>query len=303
MALAISSESISIKLIFYIIFIIFVFFYLFVQIFQLIKIGKQYFKVFKNYIELFIICLSIGGLALYVERTYELNKLTELFKNQKSAEILNLQYISYCNQAFIMCMAFSTAFATLKLINLLIFYPQIRFFVRLMGKCFSSMRSFVVFFSIIWLAFAQIFYLSMNTNNHQFLSLVASMETCFQILLGKFEISQILISNPIIGSSIFFFYNWTFTFILVNLFITILGEHFNLVKTDALNEKSAESEFGEYLIQKINQKFKSIKSRFKNDVKTYDRSYEYNLAENDISLKIERIDRILSKIHYSTDSA
>ena len=60
---------------------------------------------------------------------------------------------------------------------------------------------------VTWSAFVQIIYLVSNEKNVSFSTIFKTIETCFQILLGKFDADVFIGQNTIIGSIAFAFYN------------------------------------------------------------------------------------------------
>ena len=94
----------------------------------------------------------------------------------------------------------------------------------------QDLMALAVIFMVVWLSLIQTLYLIFNENSAQFATFITTMETCLQLILGKFDVSPIIKSSPILGSVFYIVYNIIIVFTLINIFITILIEHFNEAK-------------------------------------------------------------------------
>ena len=65
-----------------------------------------------------------------------------------------------------------------------------------------------------------------------FKTMLHSIETLLQMLVGKFNFSAMHAADPVMGPLIFFFYVVTVYYILINMFLTILNESFARVRED-----------------------------------------------------------------------
>ena len=66
-----------------------------------------------------------------------------------------------------------------------------------------------------------------------YLSLIKSMETAFQVMLGKFDLSQYSIGNQILGKLVFSVYNIVIICFALNIFISIIVESFGKIRYDS----------------------------------------------------------------------
>ena len=56
----------------------------------------------------------------------------------------------------------------------------------------KELLSFTFLFMIVYLAFVQLFYLTLNESSPGFSTFIYTMESCFSIMLGKFQLNAIL---------------------------------------------------------------------------------------------------------------
>jgi len=99
-------------------------------------------------------------------------------------------------------------------------------------KSLKELFSFSIVFFIVWLSFVQAIFILMNYQSYEFSTFNRSMETCFQIILGKFNANSFLLSNSVLTPILFAFYNIVILFVMFNIFVTILTDHYNLTKQD-----------------------------------------------------------------------
>ena len=81
-----------------IIYIAFILFFLIKEIRKAVKGAKEYLQEPWTYVELIIISLSLGGVAIYIYRWLETKKLTKLFKETNGNAYMKFQYVGYWNE-------------------------------------------------------------------------------------------------------------------------------------------------------------------------------------------------------------
>ena len=140
--------------------------------------------------------------------------------------------MSNCDQLLNYFIGICAAFATLRFLNLLRFSKLIIVFLIAFKKSLKELVSFGVIFFVIWLSFVQTIYLIFNAQSYQFSTFLNTMATCFQIILGKFNSDTFFKADTILGPFIFMAYNICIVFVMLNIFITILLEYFNLARND-----------------------------------------------------------------------
>ena len=268
-------NSISFKLIINIIYMILICLYIINEIKLVVRERKEYFKQFYNYIEISIIAFSWAAFAMYLNRLYSSYKIFDsLNKSAKTSNgimnvSINLQYLSYCNDLLIYFMGFCAAFGTIRFIKLLRFNKRIVVFLLAFKSSLKELTSFLLIFFIFWLAFVQILYLIFNDKSLQFSTILSTMETCFQIILGKFQIDIMIKSNALFGSIFFIFYNIMIVFIMINILSVIITDNFSLIKMSNASEDE-DPELLDYLKSILSSLFAS---KNKNLIKS--KAYSY----------------------------
>ena len=228
-----NANMFTFKIIMNIIYMLFIVIFMVRVIKQAIKLNWGYFKQFYNYIDLAIIAFSWSAFSMYLYRLYESNHIFDQIQNSTlgGAGIenisINLQYITYCNDLLQVFLGFCATFGTIRFIKLLKFNKKIIVFVQAFKNSLKDLASVGLVFILIWLAFVQAIYLIFNDKSAQFATLVSTMETCFQLIFGKFDVIPMIKSNAVLGPIFYILYNVMIVFMLVNMVLTILTDHYN----------------------------------------------------------------------------
>ena len=231
-----NSGLLSFKILMNIICMVFIVIFMIVEIRQMVQSGRKYFLEFNNYIELSIIAFSWAAFSMYLYRLYSAYEIYQQIREQSTNGLqsffVNLQYTVNCDQLVSYFIGLCAAFATLRFINLLRFSKLVIVFLIAFKKSMKELFSFGLIFLIVWLSFVQTIYLIFNAQSYQFFSFMATMETCFQIILGKFNADVFYNTDSFMGPAIFIVYNVCIIFVMLNIFITILLEYYNLARGD-----------------------------------------------------------------------
>jgi hypothetical protein len=242
---------------------------------------------------LITIAFSWAAFSMYLYRLYASYEIFDLLK-QRTTEpntYIRLQYISYCNETLGIFLAFCSAFGTLRFLKLLRFNKKIIIYMIAFKKSLAELLSFGLIFMIYWMSMVQAFFIVFNIKSLQFASIVKSMETCFQMILGKFEVDSLIQANAFFGTTLLIVYNIFVVFILVNILISILIENFAEIKMDnsLLNEE--DPDLFNYLKSAITQFLPKSKNDSRVDINS-----DY---KSSIDLFPNKINRLLNKIERS----
>ena len=244
-----------------IIYLFYVIINMFIDVLIFFKIGaRKYFSKMINFVEWIIYAFSITSFALYLSKLYETYSILDKLKssqNKNGNYSISLQMLNYWNDLLNITLGMATFFSILKFLTFMKI-RKISKFLDVLRLSFKSLFQFSVIFLIVFVAFAQLFYMVFNTRFKFFSTMASSLETCFLIILGSSP-KELFADGPI-GYIIYFFFNLTITLILVNLFIMIVSDSFEMVKR---NDSLLSKPDGEYLLDKVLVKVKKIVSQFK----------------------------------------
>jgi polycystin 1L2 len=204
----------------------------------------KYFQDCYNYFELLIIGFSWAAFSMYLYRlksNYEI--LSKLKENSKDLDKINinLEYISSCDSLLNSFLGLSAGFATLRFIKIFRFNKRIIVFVVALGRSFRELIGFFTIFFPLWLSFVQVIYFLLNDKSYEYSTFSNAMQTCFEIILGKFDSKTILHLETFLGPLVFVSYNVIIVFLMINLLISILIDYYEKTKVDpSLDEEDPE---------------------------------------------------------------
>ena len=240
------------QLICQIVYLLFIIVFIVKEIRKLFKSGRKYFSEPWNWVELFIIALSIAAVVIYFYRWIMAEALTEIFARSGGNEYMNFRYVGYWNEVLLYLVGWLVFLATLKFIRLLRFNKRIGILASTLRYAAKSMFMFGIMFGIVFMAYAMFFYLIYFMELINFYSLISTVETLLQMLVGKFNFSAMQMSSPVLGPLFFFCYVVTVYYILVNMFLTILSEAFTVVRMN-VSMQSNDFEMVDFIFNRFMQ--------------------------------------------------
>jgi hypothetical protein len=113
------------------------------------------------------------------------------------------------------------------------------------------LAGFGILSGVMWFGFVQVFYLLLVDKMYVFSTLLSSVQTSFEMILGRFQIDPLVRAHSTLGPLLYGLYNLIVVFVFLNIFISIVDSTFVMVKRDSKLEQSS-YDFGEYFSRKIN---------------------------------------------------
>lgn len=214
-----SQRELTISL-FYSIYMIIIFILIARQINKYKQVKINYFKNFWNYVNLSLFILSLASLPIYLYKIYSMYDLAKL-KN-----LNNISRLTQWNDILSILLAFCSFLSIIKLIELLKNNSKLKYLTLVVENSLKELISLIVVFVILWLAFVQLMYIVYNEQLYGYSTFIKSMETNFQIILGKFNIKALIQINYTIGAVIFSSYNIIILMILINIIIIVISDNF-----------------------------------------------------------------------------
>ena len=235
-----------------IIYVAFIIYSMVNEIRLLIKEGKKHLKDFWSLIEWATIGFSWAAVVIYVYRIYASNEILDFFKKTSGYAYIKMQYVALWNETLGYCLAFCAALGTLKFLKLLRFNKRISFLAATIKHSAKELLAFGFIFFIIYGAFVQLMYLFFQDKTVGFSTFIRAMTTCFQIMLGKFEVQSLMKTHAILGPLLFSAYNIFIVFILLNMFVSIISDTFAKVRAD-INKQSDDYHMVKFIKTKVRQ--------------------------------------------------
>ncbi|XP_041364433.1 uncharacterized protein LOC121379847 [Gigantopelta aegis] len=233
-----------------IVYFVFTVMFIFKEMKKLIQLKFQYFKYVWNLVELSIIAMSIAAIVVYFYKFIVTNQLTSQFKQNKGNKYMKFQYVGYWNEVFSYIIGWLVFFGSLKFLKLLRFNKRMSLLAATLRKGAKRLVHFSLIFWIVFLAFIQLFYLTFMSTALSFSSFVGSVETGVLMIMGQIDIFSMTMVLPIMSHIYVFLFVFTITFIVVNMFLSILNETFADVRAD-LTKMSNDYEILSFMLNRF----------------------------------------------------
>ncbi|OWF53241.1 Location of vulva defective 1 [Mizuhopecten yessoensis] len=278
-----------------VIYLLFTLYFVIHEVRGIIREKIKYFKQFWNLIELGICVMSVTAVVLYFYRLVKTNTLTERFKHTHGNEYMKFQYVGYWSEIFSYIIGWLVFFGTLKFLKLLRFNKKMSLLASTLKHSCKDLMHFSIIFNIVFLAFIQFFYLIYVAHIKSFSTFITALESGVVMMMGKFEIYSMLRVNPVLTQVSLFLYVVAITFIVVNMFLSILNETFSAVRAD-LDKQNNDYEIVQFMLGRF-KLWTGIGKVDKSTLKPEDiRKVKQESLHGKIEEFPDRIDRLLNSI-------
>ena len=227
-----------------IIFIFYILYFTYKLILDIKRQGCNYFSYWAI-ADVSIVLTAYGCFGIYAYRYILTREILDTFKETKGNGYMKLQYVGLFDEYYGYAMGMILFIANIKLIKLLRFNNRFSQLILTLRVCWDDLSGFLGIFFLVFFAFVQLFYTILQSNMEEFHSIVASLETCFTMMLNKFKFGNMK-ETSMTAAVMFFFFAVSCTWILINVMLTIIMEAFEKVK-DELNAKGNQYEILEFL--------------------------------------------------------
>ncbi|XP_041634961.1 polycystic kidney disease protein 1-like 2 [Cheilinus undulatus] len=231
-----------------VIYFLFIIYYMFVQG----KLMKQhrwaYFKSKWNLLELAIIILSWSALSVFIKRTLLGMRDVEYYQNHKD------QYASFHETAKAdavlgYLIAFLVLLATVKLWHLLRLNPKLHMITATLQRAWTDISGFLVVMTIMFLAYTIASNLMYGWKLYSYRTLLDAGLTMVSLQLGIFNYEEVLDYNPVLGAFLIGSCIVFMTFVVLNLFISVILVAFS--QEQIHHKPSEEEEIVDMMLMKI----------------------------------------------------
>ena len=222
---------------------------------KLLKQSKyKYFKQFWNVINLSLFILSIASIPIYLYKIYSMYDL------DKIKSLSNINNLTKWNEILSILMSFCSFLAIIKMIESLKFNSKIHYLSLAIENSSKELISIMIVFIILWLSYVQLMFIVYNEQSFGYSTFIKSMETNFQIILGKFNIKPLIQANFTTGAIIFSSYNIIIVMIMINFIITIISDNFAIAREQS--KKIKQLTIFDHMIKRVKLALKREKEQF-----------------------------------------
>lgn len=235
-------------LVFDIIFFFYIFYALFREAKKLKRAGKSYFRSIDNLTNAFCVFLGIATMGAYAMRAISLGSKIDEYNESPDLFISFYQNAMY-HELVAILMSLIDFIAIIKFIAFLQFNKNFLMLIQTIVRAAPRISYFIAYISIHMFGFVTFSYLLFGSERYNFSSMQRSVYSLNLLLLGVFDWKDFM-SRPKMGPFFFMSYVVLMTFMLMNIFMTILMEIYAIVQMD---EELAKREFKlvEFMIDSV----------------------------------------------------
>ncbi|KAM9302054.1 polycystin-1-like protein 2 [Gastrophryne carolinensis] len=231
-----------------VIYFLFVIYYMVIQG-KLIKTLKWgYFRSKWNLLEMAIIIISWSALSVYVKRTILGNRDINYYQNHKD-EFVSFNESAAADAALGYLIAFLVLLSTIKLWHLLRLNPKLNMITATLRRAWGDISGFITVILIMFLAYSIACNLIFGWKLKTYKTVFDSAKTMVSLQLGIFNYEEVLDYNPVLGSFLVGSCIIFMTFVVLNLFISVILVAFS--EEQKHHQASEEEEIVDLMLMKI----------------------------------------------------
>ncbi|XP_063267148.1 polycystin-1-like protein 2 [Prinia subflava] len=204
-----------------VIYFLFIVYYMTVQGKLLKSLRWRYFHSKWNLLEMAIILISWSALSVFVKRTLLGSRDISYYQEHKEDSI-SFSETARADAVLGYLIAFLVLLSTVKLWHLLRLNPKLNMITSTLRRAWGDISGFITVIAIMFLAYSIAANLIFGWKLCSYKTLFDSAETMVSLQLGIFNYEEILDYNPILGSFLIGSCIIFMTFVVLNLFISVI---------------------------------------------------------------------------------
>ncbi|NXX48353.1 PK1L2 protein, partial [Tricholaema leucomelas] len=204
-----------------VIYFLFIVYYMVVQG-KLVKTLKwRYFHSKWNLLEMAIIVISWSALSVFVKRTILGTRDISYYQEHKE-NCVSFNETARADAVLGYLIAFLVLLSTVKLWHLLRLNPKLNMITSALRRAWGDISGFITVIIIMFLAYSIATNLVFGWKLYSYKTLFDSAETMVSLQLGIFNYEEVLDYNPVLGSLLIGSCIIFMTFVVLNLFISVI---------------------------------------------------------------------------------
>ncbi|KAM3665240.1 polycystin-1-like protein 2 [Ammospiza maritima maritima] len=204
-----------------IIYFLFIVYYMIAQGKLLKSLRWRYFHSKWNLLEMAIILISWSALSVFVKRTVLGTRDISYYQEHKEDSI-SFSETARADAVLGYLIAFLVLLSTVKLWHLLRLNPKLNMITSTLRRAWGDISGFITVIAIMFLAYSIAANLIFGWKLFSYKTLLDSAETMVSLQLGIFNYEEVLDYNPILGSFLIGSCIVFMTFVVLNLFISVI---------------------------------------------------------------------------------
>uniref|UniRef100_A0A663M0Q9 PK1L2 protein n=1 Tax=Athene cunicularia TaxID=194338 RepID=A0A663M0Q9_ATHCN len=204
-----------------VIYFLFLVYYMIVQGKLMKTLRWRYFHSKWNLLEIAIILISWSALSVFVKRTVLGTRDISYYQEHKE-DCVSFNETARADAVLGYLIAFLVLLSTVKLWHLLRLNPKLNMITSTLRRAWGDISGFITVIAIMFLAYSIATNLIFGWKLYSYKTLFDSSETMVSLQLGIFNYEEVLDYNPILGSFLIGSCIIFMTFVVLNLFISVI---------------------------------------------------------------------------------
>ncbi|XP_004690218.1 PREDICTED: polycystic kidney disease protein 1-like 2 [Condylura cristata] len=231
-----------------VVYFLFLLYYMIVQGKLMRKQKWCYFHSKWNLLELAIILASWSALAVFVKRAILAERDIQRYRDHRE-QVISFGETAAADAALGYIIAFLVLLSTVKLWHLLRLNPKMNMITSALCRAWGDISGFITVILIMLLAYSITSNLVFGWKLRSYKTLLDAAETMISLQLGIFNYEEVLDSSPVLGSFLIGSCIIFMTFVVLNLFISVIMVAFHEEQKYYL--LTEEEEIADFLLMKI----------------------------------------------------
>ncbi|KAM6409331.1 polycystin-1-like protein 2 [Rhynochetos jubatus] len=227
---------------------LFIVYYMTVQGKLMKTLRWKYFHSKWNLLETAIILISWSALSVFVKRTVLGTRDISYYHDHKE-DCVSFNETARADAILGYLIAFLVLLSTVKLWHLLRLNPKLNMITSTLRRAWGDISGFITVIAIMFLAYSIATNLIFGWKLCSYKTLFDSAETMVSLQLGIFNYEEVLDYNPILGSFLIGSCIIFMTFVVLNLFISVILVAFS--EEQKHYQASEEEEIGDLMLMKL----------------------------------------------------
>ncbi|XP_032051683.1 polycystic kidney disease protein 1-like 2 [Aythya fuligula] len=231
-----------------VIYFLFIVYYMIVQGKLMKTLKWRYFHSKWNLLEMAIILISWSALSVFVKRTILGTRDISYYQEHKE-DCVSFNETARADAVLGYLIAFLVLLSTVKLWHLLRLNPKLNMITSTLRRAWGDISGFITVIAIMFLAYSIATNLIFGWKLYSYKTLFDSAETMVSLQLGIFNYEEILDYSPILGSFLIGSCIIFMTFVVLNLFISVILVAFS--EEQKHYQASEEEEIVDLMVMKL----------------------------------------------------
>jgi hypothetical protein len=257
------------------------------EIISLVQKRKLYFKEGWNYMKWLMFALTWAAFVLYLYRLYArydlLGKISTI-KSSNSRQYISFHGLNYWNDIMMGCLGLCAFIATMLFMKMFTYSRSLKMMTTVLQRSLFDVANFSFVIFILMSGFICYLFVTFNTRNSKYSTLVKAIEESFMVVMAKFQNTCNIPFNSPLEPLMICLFAITVTFATIRMLFDIVMRCYSRTRLEYLIDKDKEdSVLSKYIQSKVARLFgrKIAGSDLQKNIKykDYVDSFELKIAE------------------------